>query len=241
MSAPAANTPRIRDLDACYPRPPKESDPPLTEIPVTAGAVPEGADETAALVRRARAGDLSAFNLLVLQHQNAAYSLAVRFLGAQQAAEDVTQEAFLRAYRSIGRFQGDRFRAWLLSIVANAARDELRRQRRRPQYSLDAARDHPERPSIDPADPGPSPESGALRGELRGQIEAALRELPDDWRMVVILVDVHGLSYEEVAQATGVPVGTVKSRLSRARARLRDRLRATREPSGMAERLEDRR
>jgi RNA polymerase sigma-70 factor (ECF subfamily) len=203
--------------------------------------VPEGADETTALVRRAQAGELNAFNLLVLRHQDAAYSLALRFVGVPQTAEDITQEAFIRAYRSIGRFEGDRFRSWLLSIVANAARDELRRQRRRPQHSLDAAREDPDRPAIDPPDRGPSPESTALRGELRGDLEAALRQLPEDWRMVVILTDVHGLSYEEVAQATGVPVGTVKSRLSRARGRLRDLLRAVREPSGAHGRLEDRR
>jgi len=213
----------------------------VTDSPVTVGAVPEGADETPALVRRAQAGELNAFNLLVLRHQDAAYSLALRFLGAPQAAEDVTQEAFIRAYRNIGRFEGDRFRAWLLSIVANAARDELRRQRRRPQQSLDAAREDPDRPAIDPPDRGPSPEAGALQGELRGQLEHALRQLPDDWRLVVILIDVHGLSYEEVARTVGVPIGTVKSRLSRARGRLRGLLRGVREPSVAHGRLEGRR
>jgi len=214
----------------------------MSEPPITGNASAADADdagETAALVRRAQAGELTAFNLLVLRHQDAAYSLALRFLGSRQAAEDATQEAFLRAYRGIARFRGERFRSWLLSIVANAARDELRRQRRRPQQSLDAARDDPDRPDIDPPDPGPSPETSALRGELRGQLEQALLELPDDWRSVVILADVHGLSYEEVAQAVGVPVGTVKSRLSRARGRLRDLLRAAREPSSVPGRRTD--
>ncbi len=215
----------------------------MTEPPTTDGTPHEHVqpDETALLVGRARAGELAAFNLLVVQHQDAAYSLALRFLGSQQAAEDATQEAFLRAYNGIARFQGERFRPWLLSIVANAARDELRRQRRRPQRSLDAARDDPDRPSLDPADPGPSPEASALRGELREQLEVALRLLPEDWRLVVILSDVHGLAYDEIAQALGVPVGTVKSRLSRARGRLRDLLREAREPAGAPVRLEDRR
>jgi RNA polymerase sigma-70 factor (ECF subfamily) len=213
----------------------------VTEPLATTGATPEQADETAALVLRAQAGELNAFNLLVLKHQDAAYSLALRFLGSSQAAEDVTQEAFLRAYRGIGRFRGDRFRAWLLSIVANAARDELRRQRRRPAQSLDAARADPDRVDIDPPDTGPSPETSALRGELRHLLEAALRELPEDWRLVVLMADVHGFAYEEIAQATGVPVGTVKSRLSRARGRLRDVLRASRELSELPARLEDRR
>ena len=191
-------------------------------------------------LRRAQAGDVAAFNVLVLRHQDAAYSLALRFLGSPQAAEDVTQEAFLRAYRHLGRFRGERFRPWLLSIVANAARDELRRQRRHPQRSLEQARADPELPAFDPPDPGPTPEAEALRGELRADLEQALRTLPDDWRLIVLLSDVHRLSYEEVAEAAGVPVGTVKSRLSRARARLRDVLRAGAEPFGRDQRQKQR-
>ena len=187
-------------------------------------------DETeadVALVQRARAGELAAFNALVLRHQDAAYGLALRFLGDRQAAEDATQEAFLRAYRALGRFEGDRFRAWLLAIVANAARDELRRRRRRPQRSLDRARDDPAATPLDPPDPGPTPEGVALQADMRKALERALGELPEDWRLVVVLADVHGLSYEEVARAAGVPIGTVRSRLSRARGRLRDLLRAS--------------
>ena len=199
----------------------------------TSDAAPEAHDDTAALVARARRGELAAFNLLVLRHQDAAYGLALRFLRDRQAAEDATQEAFLRAYRALGRFEGERFRAWLLAIVANAARDELRRRRRRPQSSLDAARGGDDGGArLDPPDPGPTPEGVALHGELRAALERALGELPEDWRLVVVLSDVHGLSYEEVAAAAGVPVGTVKSRLSRARARLRDLLRASGNLSG---------
>lgn len=177
------------------------------------------------LLRRARAGEVAAFNVLVLRHQDAAYSLALRFLGSRQAAEDATQEAFERAYRNLANFRGERFRSWLLTIVANAARDELRRQRRRPQRSLDEARDDPDLATLDPADPGPTPDTVALQSELRAHLERALRELPEDWRMVVVMSDVHGMSYAEVATAIGVPEGTVKSRLSRARGRLRDILR----------------
>ena len=194
-------------------------------------------DEAAALVRRARGGELAAFNALVLRYQDSAYSLALRFLRSPQAAEDATQEAFLRAFRNIGRLRDDRFRPWLLTIVANAARDELRRQQRRPQRSLDAGRADDDMPAFDPPEPGLTPEGVALQTELRGELERALRELPDDWRLVVVLSDVHGLSYEEVAAAARVPVGTVKSRLSRARGRLRDLLRASREHSDAPERL----
>jgi RNA polymerase sigma factor (sigma-70 family) len=197
----------------------------------------EDIDEAVALVRRARDGELAAFNALVLRYQDSAYSLALRFLGSPPAAEDATQEAFLRAFRNIGRLRDDRFRPWLLTIVANAARDELRRQQRRPQRSLEAARTDDDMPALDPPEPGPTPEGVALQTELRGELERALRELPDDWRLVVVLSDIHGLSYEEVAAAAGVPVGTVKSRLSRARGRLRDLLRTTREHSDPPQRL----
>ena len=195
------------------------------------------------LVRRAQGGELAAFNALVLRHQDAVYSLALRFLGSREAAEDAAQEAFIRAYRNLRSFRGERFRSWLFSIAANVARDELRRQGRRPQRSLDEARDDPEAPSIDPADPGPSPEAEALRGDLRRALEHALLELPADWRMVVILSDVHGLSYEEVAETADIPIGTVKSRLSRARGRLRDILRdsgelGNREPADGIQRQE---
>src|SRR5688572_6749453 len=155
-------------------------------------------------------------------------------MGQRASAEDATQEAFLRAYRSIRTFRGDRFRAWLLSIVANACRDELRRQRRRPALSLDAPRGG-DIPALDPPDPGLTPEDGAMNAELRAALERALLQLPEDWRLVVVLSDVHGLSYQEVAQVAALPVGTVKSRLSRARGRLRDILMATGElvpPSG---------
>lgn len=191
------------------------------------------------LLDRARAGELAAFNTLVLRHQDAAYSLALRFLGAQQPAEDVTQDAFLRAYQNISKFRGERFRAWLLTIVANAARDELRRRSRRPQRSLDQARDDPDMPDIDPIERDPGPETVLLTSELRGDLERALRMLPEDQRLIVLLSDVHGLSYPEVAEAASIPVGTVKSRLSRARARLREVLTASGELITTDERLGD--
>ena len=180
-----------------------------------------------ALVERARAGDLPAFNQLVVCHQDALYSLSLRMLGSPQAAEDATQEAFLRAYRRLETFRGGNFRSWLFSIVANVSRDELRRRKRRPQLSLDFGHDDPDRTDLDPPDPDPLPEARAEQSDLRRTLEAALAELPDDWRELVLLVDVHGLAYEEAAVSTGIPIGTVKSRLSRARGRLRDLLRAS--------------
>ncbi len=194
---------------------------------MTATQRPEPDTAELELVQRAREGELAAFNSLVLRHQDAAYGLALRFLSSREAAEDATQEAFIRAYRAIGSFRGERFRSWLFSIVANACRDELRRRRRRPQRSLDEARDQADRADLDPTDPDPTPEAQALSGELREALERSLMQLPEDWRLVVVLSDVQGLSYEEIAESAGVPLGTVKSRLSRARARLREILLAS--------------
>jgi len=193
------------------------------------------------LVRRTQRGELAAFNSLVLRYQDALYSLVARMLTDRAAAEDVTQEAFVAAWRNIGTFRGGSFRAWLFTIAANRARDELRRRVRRPTTSLDAARDDPDRADLDPPDRDPTPEGVAEQTEMRAALEVALRELPDDWREVVVLSDIHGLDYAEIAQATGVAVGTVKSRLSRARARLRDIVLASRELTDAAQRLNDRR
>lgn len=202
----------------------------------TADELSGSLDEIAELVRRAQGGELAAFNSLVLRHQDAAYSLAFRFLRSRESAEDVTQEAFLRAFHRLETFRGERFRSWLLRIVANAARDELRRRKRRPQRSLDEARDDPDAPSIDPIEPRPGPAAVAEQTDLRRVLDAALAQLPEEWRLVVLLSDVHGLAYDEVAAAAGVPLGTVKSRLSRARARLREILRESGELPELAQR-----
>lgn len=193
-------------------------------------------DDVGDLVRRAQRGELAAFNTLVVRHQDAAFSLAYRFLRSRESAEDVTQEAFLRAFRRLDTFRGDRFRSWLLRIVANAARDELRRRKRRPQRSLDEARDDPDMPNIDPVEPRPGPQAAAENADLRRVLDEALGQLPEDWRLVVLLSDVHGLAYDEVAASAGIPVGTVKSRLSRARARLREILRESGELPELVER-----
>ncbi|MEI7924590.1 MAG: sigma-70 family RNA polymerase sigma factor [Chloroflexota bacterium] len=207
-----------------HPRPGLEADPALDE-----------------LVQRAQRGELPAFNAIVLRHQDAVYSLVLRMLSSAEAAEDVTQEAFVSAWRHIDSFRGGSFRSWLFTIAANRARDELRKGVRRPTTSLDAARDDPDRADLDPVDGDPSPEAQAEQGELRTALEAALGELPPDWREVVVMSDIHGLDYAEIAQATGVALGTVKSRLSRARARLREVILASAELAEAAQRLSDRR
>ncbi|HXH23330.1 MAG TPA: sigma-70 family RNA polymerase sigma factor [Dehalococcoidia bacterium] len=170
------------------------------------------------LLDRARRGDLAAFNALVEEHQAIVYNVCLRMLGSPAAAEDAAQEAFISAWRNLGSLRGDQFRAWLLRIAANACRDELRRRSRRPAASLQAAF---EEGMAEPADPEPAPETSLLSAELRGQVQEALLLLPEDQRLAVVLCDLQGLEYDEIARVTGTNIGTVKSRLSRGRARLR--------------------
>jgi RNA polymerase sigma factor (sigma-70 family) len=170
---------------------------------------------------RARRGDLDAFNELVLEHQGIVFNVCLRMLGDRALAEDATQDAFVSAWRHLTSLRGDQFRSWLLHIAANACRDELRRRIRRPAASLENSLEDgmPDPPARDP-----SPESAVLSGELRGAIEGALLLLPEDQRLAVVLSDMQGLDYEEIAAAMGTTLGTVKSRLSRGRARLRQLL-----------------
>ncbi len=177
--------------------------------------------DEAALIERSRGGDLDAFNALVLAYQAQVYNLCLRMLGYPHAAEDAAQEAFIAAYRAVPRFRGGSLRAWLLRIAANACYDELRRRRSRPQVPLQASADD-ERPSAElPASDEPL-EQRAERLELARCLQEGLTSLPPDQRLAVILRDVQGLAYEEVAEATGASLGTVKSRISRGRAALRD-------------------
>jgi RNA polymerase sigma-70 factor (ECF subfamily) len=174
------------------------------------------------LARRAARGDVAAFNQLVDQYQNLAYGVAYRALGSPEAAADATQDAFLAAYNGIGGFRGGSFKAWLLRIVTNACHDAGRKIARRPSTSLEAIVELPGGDTF--VDPTPLPEDEALRSELIRQIEESLLELPFEQRTVVILADMHGLSYDEIAEVTATSLGTVKSRLNRGRLHLRDRL-----------------
>jgi RNA polymerase sigma-70 factor (ECF subfamily) len=180
------------------------------------------------LIDLAQRGDVDAFNDLVRLYEGRVYTLCVRMLGDADAAADVAQETFISAYKNLHRFRGGLFRAWILRIATNGCYDLLRARKRRPAVSLDAARDAAEATGaqFDPPDPGESPSDAALRQELGDAISRAIADLPEDQRIVVILSDVQGMAYEEIAQITNTNLGTVKSRLSRGRARLRDWLRA---------------
>jgi RNA polymerase sigma-70 factor (ECF subfamily) len=175
-----------------------------------------------ALLEQARAGDLAAFNALVEHYQGAVYNLCLRMLGAQQAAEDATQEAFIAAFRNLRSFRGGAFRSWMFRIASNTCYDDLRRRRSRRAESLDEARS--DERQIDPPQPGPAPEELAEQAELRVAVHASLARLPDDQRLAVILCDLQGLDYAEISRVMQCSLGTVKSRINRGRLRMRDLL-----------------
>lgn len=174
-----------------------------------------------AVVSRAMGGDRGAFAQLMEHYQSACYGLAWRLLGDAELAADATQDAFLHAYDAIGRFRGGILRSWLLRITANASYDLLRRAQRRPTTVLpDPDGGQAELPDSD----APNPAAESIRAELYRHLDAALRLLPDDQRMAVVLCDVYGMDYNEVATATQSALGTVKSRIHRGRLRLRELL-----------------
>jgi RNA polymerase sigma-70 factor (ECF subfamily) len=176
------------------------------------------------LILGAQRGDLDAFNELVLLYQNQAYNVAYRIMGDGDSAADATQEAFISAYRAISRYRGGSFRAWLLRIVTNACYDELRRRKRRPTSSLDALYVTDTASNESFVNGAEGPEAYAQRQDLNRTLHAGLQTLPPEQRAVLVLSDVQGYDYQEIAEITGVSLGTVKSRLSRARAKMRDYL-----------------
>jgi RNA polymerase sigma-70 factor (ECF subfamily) len=179
------------------------------------------------LIAQAQRGDVESFNALVRLYEGRVYNLSYRMLGDPDSAADAAQEAFLNAFRNIRSFRGGSFRSWLLRIATNACYDLLRARQRRPSTSLDAApEDDGDASPLQIADTAESPDEFALRRELAAAIQQALGALPEEQRVIVILCDIEGLPYEEIAQITGANLGTVKSRLSRGRARLRDALQA---------------
>jgi RNA polymerase sigma-70 factor, ECF subfamily len=184
-------------------------------------------NEDLRLVEAGQQGDVEAFNQLVRSYEVRVYNLCYRMLGDRDAAADVTQDTFISAYRNLHRFRGGVFRSWLFRIATNACYDALRARKRRPTVSLSMTTGpDDDGPAFDLPDGAESPDDFALRRELAAAIQLGLAQLPEEQRIVVILSDIQGLAYEEIAEVTGANLGTVKSRLSRARARLREILRA---------------
>jgi RNA polymerase sigma factor (sigma-70 family) len=172
----------------------------------------------------AQRGDVVSFNALIEAYQRQVYNICYRTLGNAEDAADATQDAMLSAFRGIRSFNGSLagLKSWLLRIAVNACYDQLRRRQRRPAESLDAlSAPDADSPADRLADLEPTPEQQALGAETARHIQQAIDRLPSEQRLTVVLCDVQGLSYEEAAQAMSCELGTVKSRLSRARAQLR--------------------
>ncbi|HEV8671536.1 MAG TPA: sigma-70 family RNA polymerase sigma factor [Candidatus Limnocylindria bacterium] len=185
------------------------------------------------LIERARDGDTRAFEDLARREERALYRHALRIVGTTSDAEDVVQDALFSAWRSIASFEGLSFRAWLFRIATNRALDQLRSRKRRPELPLDPPEDD-EVTWAEPAAPGPDLTQIAGDREALALVEAALGTLPAEQRTALLLRDIEGFAYEEIALITAVEIGTVKSRIHRGRLAVRNVLiaRGWRGPDG---------
>ena len=182
-----------------------------------------------ALVERVQRGDRAAFDVLVLRYQHKVLKLVMRYIRDAMEAEDVAQDAFVKAYRALPSFRGDSaFYTWLYRIAINTAKNALVSSKRRPlDYDLDLQ--DPEQYEMHARlKDDETPEHLLLTDEIRETVNGAIGELPEDLRTAIVLREIDGLSYEEIAFSLGVAVGTVKSRLTRARQALRFELREAR-------------
>lgn len=175
-------------------------------------------DNDRLLVERVQAGEKAAFDLLVLKYQHRVLKLVSRFVSDMAEAEDVAQDAFIKAYRALPSFRGDSaFYTWLYRIAINTAKNALVSSRRRPvDFDLDL-QDPEQYDRHARLKEGDTPEGIALTEEIRQVVERAMEQLPEDLRTAIVLRELEGLSYEEIAEAMDCPVGTVRSRIFRAR------------------------
>jgi len=174
-------------------------------------------------LKEACAGNLEAFNQLVTLHQDAVFNSAYRIMGSFDEAEDITQKTFISAFQTIRSFRGGSFKAWLMRIAINACYDEIRRKKRHPAISIEAGSEDPDYIEADYwlPDQSPTPAEISEMKELQSAVQHCLQDLPPDFRMIAVLADVDEMEYEEISRIAGCPMGTVKSRLARARLKLR--------------------
>ena len=176
------------------------------------------------LIERAARGDSAAFSELMAGNEKRMYAVAFRLCGNHEDAQDCLQDAMIRIYKAISGFKGQSsFATWVYRITTNTCLDELRRRKSRQSTSLDSLLDA----GWSPSDELDTPERHALLSEKRREIEQAIAALPDDMRAAIVLRDVQGFAYDEIAQMLNTNVGTIKSRISRGRERLREKLSAT--------------
>jgi len=178
--------------------------------------------DEAQVIKEAQKGSVAAFNKLVMTYQGTAYNVAYRVVGNGEAAADACQDAFLKAYKALDQYRGGSFKSWLMRIVTNTCYDQIRYKSRRPATSLDDISENPDEHNTKLVNGAERPEERVLRGELGDLIQTGISQLPEDQRIVLVLSDVQGFSYQEIADTINEPLGTVKSRLSRGRRRLRD-------------------
>ena len=178
-------------------------------------------EQEALIVRKVLQGDVNAFEKLVTEYEKAVYAIAQRMTGNPEDAADMTQETFIKAYNSLGSFRGDsKFSVWLYRIANNVCLDFLRSRSRKPTVSLSVEDDEGEESQLDVADESQSPELLLERGLTRDAVRRGLDTLPPDYRQILLLREIQGLSYEEISSALGIDLGTVKSRIFRARKKL---------------------
>ncbi|MBR2383612.1 MAG: sigma-70 family RNA polymerase sigma factor [Anaerotignum sp.] len=183
------------------------------------------------LIRRAKQGDMLAFEELILKHEKIVYNVALRMMNHSEDAKDISQEVFLKAYRSLGNFdERSQFSTWLYRITHNTCIDEMRKRKGKQSYSLEEELENEEGSmQRQIADEGDTPEESLLREEQKSEILQALDTLSEEHKAAVILRDVKGLSYEEIAEILELSLGTVKSRISRARNQLKKEILKIRE------------
>ena len=176
-------------------------------------------------VKQAQKGDSTAFEQLVLTHQNQIYRLCFRMVGNAEDAADMVQEAFLKAWRNLDRFQGDAaFSTWLYRLASNCCLDFLRSQKRRPTVSMTSEDEEGEEQTVEVADNSATPEETLLQKEEQREIAQAMASLDEEQRQILTLRVVNDLSYTEIAELLTIKEGTVKSRIARARENLRKKL-----------------